>query len=179
MSMINNEKEKKTAHPYGMLSDVSGDYLFNLNESSGDTDKNVPTLGDETPEKTTLANPVDLLGDEWEASKRRVAGVERRWNTTDDSTGGKIGFKDSFTSYMLPKDTPERRRRVYSLSQDALGTAGLVGFEPTNAGVRVLCLAVWRQPNVNRQKALYHVNQGNASPFLVFFRFSICLSICY
>ena len=26
--------------------------------------------------------------------------------------------------------------------------AGLAGFEPANAGVKVLCLTAWRQPNI-------------------------------
>ncbi len=31
--------------------------------------------------------------------------------------------------------------------------AGVVGFEPTNAGVRVLCLAVWRHPSAQSRSA--------------------------
>ena len=27
--------------------------------------------------------------------------------------------------------------------------AGVAGFEPTNAGVKVQCLTAWRHPNIN------------------------------
>ena len=30
----------------------------------------------------------------------------------------------------------------------------LEGFEPSNAGVKVLCLTAWRQPNLNRGYAI-------------------------
>ena len=35
--------------------------------------------------------------------------------------------------------------------------AGMAGFEPTNAGVKVPCLTAWRHPN--RQMILYHISE--------------------
>ena len=39
-----------------------------------------------------------------------------------------------------PENLPELRPRRF--------LAGVAGFEPTNAGVKVLCLTAWRHPNI-------------------------------
>ena len=40
--------------------------------------------------------------------------------------------------------------------------AGVVGFEPTNVGVRVQCLTTWRRPITN---LLYIFNKAKSSVF--------------
>ena len=50
--------------------------------------------------------------------------------------------------------------------------AGMAGFEPTDAGVKVPCLTAWRHPN--RQMILYH-NLVNISSVAV----RICPRICF
>ena len=51
--------------------------------------------------------------------------------------------------------TPDPRLRRPLLYPTELRTpillkqAGLVGFEPTNAGIKILCLTAWRQPNTS------------------------------
>lgn len=32
-----------------------------------------------------------------------------------------------------------------------VGMVGIVGFEPTTAGVKVLCLSTWRYPNITAE----------------------------
>ena len=51
--------------------------------------------------------------------------------------------------------TPDPRLRRPLLYPTELRTpillkqAGLVGFEPTNAGIKILCLTAWREPNTS------------------------------
>ena len=39
--------------------------------------------------------------------------------------------------------------------------AGMAGFEPTNAGVKVLCLTAWRHPNNKAVNSLGTLNSFN------------------
>ena len=47
------------------------------------------------------------------------------------------------------------------------GRAGLAGFEPTDAGVKVLCLTAWRQP-----WTVFKSNMEKKSRFFIFFTIS-------
>ena len=38
------------------------------------------------------------------------------------------------------------------------GMAGVEGFEPSNAGVKVLCLTAWLHPNINKTQYRYNLS---------------------
>ena len=52
--------------------------------------------------------------------------------------------------------------------------AGIVGFEPTNAGVKVLCLATWRYPYTRKRRRL---PPPMLTKYLTFYAF-ICSMYC-
>ena len=54
--------------------------------------------------------------------------------------------------------------------------AGLNGFEPLHAGVKVQCLTAWRQPNKSssRQEVLYTIYIILSTTFLKFCNFFCC-----
>ena len=124
MLMNNDKKEKKEPFSYELFPSENNENTFNMNESpladdisSGKQPAGQSTVTAPKPEKAPATN---LLGSEWEASKRRIDALGKRWSAKPDQTDGNARFKDSFASYMLPKDTPARRRKIYSLSQEAL-----------------------------------------------------------
>lgn len=55
-----------------------------------------------------------------DAMKKRTSERLETLASPLDASRSEKRFKDSFSSYMLPKDTPERRKKVYALSQSAL-----------------------------------------------------------
>lgn len=57
---------------------------------------------------------------EWEVTKKRTNRKLDYLTTPVDSTLSDMRFKNSFGNYMVPKDTPERHRRNYALSNEAL-----------------------------------------------------------
>ena len=122
--MNNDKKEKKEPFSYRLSSSENNENTFNVNESpladdtaSGKQSAAQSTFTAPKPEKAPATN---LLGSEWEASKRRIDALGKRWSSKPDQATGNTHFKNSFASFMLPKDTPARRRKVYSLSQEAL-----------------------------------------------------------
>ena len=124
MLMNNDKKEKKEPFSYRLSSSENNENTFNVNESpladdtaSGKQSAAQSTFTAPKPEKAPATN---LLGSEWEASKRRIDALGKRWSSKPDQATGNTHFKNSFASFMLPKDTPARRRKVYSLSQEAL-----------------------------------------------------------
>ena len=124
MLMNNDKKEKKEPFSYRLSSSENNENTFNVNESpladdiaSGKQSAAQSTFTTPKPEKAPATN---LLGSEWEASKRRIDALGKRWSSKPDQATGNTHFKNSFASFMLPKDTPARRRKVYSLSQEAL-----------------------------------------------------------
>ena len=124
MLMNNDKKEKKEPFSYELFPLENNENTFNMNESpladdisSGKQPAGQSTVTAPKPEKAPATN---LLGSEWEASKRRIDALGKRWSAKPDQADGNARFKDSFASYMLPKDTPARRRKIYSLSQEAL-----------------------------------------------------------
>ena len=124
MLMNNDKKEKKEPFSYELFPSENNENTFNMNESpladdaaSGKQPVGQSTVTAPKPEKAPATN---LLGSEWEASKRRIDALGKRWSAKPDQADGNARFKDSFASYMLPKDTPARRRKIYSLSQEAL-----------------------------------------------------------
>ena len=124
MLMNNDKKEKKEPFSYRLSSLENNENTFNVNESpladdtaSGKQSAAQSTFTAPKPEKAPATN---LLGSEWEASKRRIDALGKRWSSKPDQATGNTHFKNSFASFMLPKDTPARRRKVYSLSQEAL-----------------------------------------------------------
>ena len=124
MLMNNDKKEKKEPFSYELFPSENNENTFNMNESpiaddisSGKQPAGQTTVTAPKPEKAPATN---LLGSEWEASKRRIDALGKRWSVKPDQADGNARFKDSFASYMLPKDTPARRRKIYSLSQEAL-----------------------------------------------------------
>ncbi len=124
MLMNNNKKEKKEPFSYELFPSENNENTFNVDEGqlAEDTSSGKQPVGQSTvtapkPEKAPATN---LLGSEWEASKRRIDALSKRWSAKPDQATGNARFKNSFASYMLPKDTPARRRKIYSLSQEAL-----------------------------------------------------------
>ena len=124
MLMNNDKKEKKEPFSYELFPSENNENTFNMNESpladdisSGKQPAGQSTVTAPKPEKAPATN---LLGSYWEASKRRIDALGKRWSAKPDQADGNARFKDSFASYMLPKDTPARRRKIYSLSQEAL-----------------------------------------------------------
>ena len=63
---------------------------------------------------------LDSPNSAWSISKERT---KQRINNLASSNGSQERFKRAFTNYMLPQDTPERRRRVYATSPQALEDA--------------------------------------------------------
>lgn len=63
---------------------------------------------------------IDSPNSAWNLSKERT---KERINNLASLNGTQDRFKNAFTNYMLPKDTPERRRRVYATSPQALEDA--------------------------------------------------------
>lgn len=57
---------------------------------------------------------------EWDATKKRTKRKLDYLTTPVDSTLSEMRFKNSFGNYMMPKDTHERHRRNYALSNEAL-----------------------------------------------------------
>ena len=57
---------------------------------------------------------------EWDAAKRRTARKLDNLTMPVDNKVSQNRFKSSFGNYMVPKDTPERHRRNYALSEEAL-----------------------------------------------------------
>ncbi len=57
---------------------------------------------------------------EWDAMKRRTTDKIAYLTTPVDASRAEQRFKNSFSDYMMPKDTPERRRKNYALSNEAL-----------------------------------------------------------
>ena len=57
---------------------------------------------------------------EWDATKKRTKRKLDYLTTPVDTTLSEMRFKNSFGNYMMPKDTPERHRRNYALSNEAL-----------------------------------------------------------
>ena len=124
MLMNNDKKEKKEPFSYELFPSENNENTFNMNESpladdisSGKQPAGQSTVTAPKPEKAPATN---LLGSEWEASKRRIDALGKRWSVKPDQADGNARFKNSFASYMLPKDTPARHRKIYSLSQEAL-----------------------------------------------------------
>lgn len=62
---------------------------------------------------------------EWDAAKRRTARKLDNLRMPVDNKVSQNRFKSSFGNYMVPKDTPERHRKNYALSEEALD--GVVG----------------------------------------------------
>lgn len=63
---------------------------------------------------------LDSPNSAWSISKERT---KQRINNLASSNGSQERFKRAFTNYMLPQDTPERRRKVYATSPQALEDA--------------------------------------------------------
>lgn len=61
-----------------------------------------------------------VISPEWDAMKRRTARKMDYLSTPVDVAASEKRFNDSFGNYMLPKDTPERHRKNYALSNEAL-----------------------------------------------------------
>ena len=123
MLINDNKKEKKETPLYEPFSAEKSDYLFKVDETpakANASSNEQPSMSVGNVGIKANVSQNNLLGDEWEASKKRIEGFERRWGNMHDATDGSKLFRQSFTSYMMPKDTPERRRKVYSLSQEAL-----------------------------------------------------------
>ena len=57
-----------------------------------------------------------------------------------------------------------------------ISLTGLEGLEPSNAGVRILCLAIWRQPIIPLTNAIITGPKKIATPF--FKIFLIFANIC-
>lgn len=60
------------------------------------------------------------IAPEWDAAKKRTARKLDYLTTPVDGKASENRFKSSFGNYMVPKDTPERHRRNYALSNEAL-----------------------------------------------------------
>lgn len=56
----------------------------------------------------------------WDAVKKRTAQKLDYLSTPVDGKASENRFKSSFANYMMPKDTPERQRKNYALSNEAL-----------------------------------------------------------
>ncbi|MBR2318488.1 MAG: hypothetical protein IKA52_02300 [Bacteroidaceae bacterium] len=57
---------------------------------------------------------------EWDAMKRRTQEKLNYLSTPVDTKRQELRYRNSFANYMMPKDTPERHRRNYALSNGAL-----------------------------------------------------------
>ena len=64
-------------------------------------------------------NPVDIYSG-FEEMKRRTEQKMGRLSVPVDVQRSEQRFRNSFSNHMLPKDTPERHRRNYALSEEAL-----------------------------------------------------------
>ena len=49
--------------------------------------------------------------------------------------------------------------------------AGMAGFEPTNTGVKVLCLTTWRHPNINQLYSSNHLYGIGYEDYIISERF--------
>lgn len=54
------------------------------------------------------------------AGKERIGNAVKEWGKPVSPKESEERFKSSFTEYMMPSDTPDRRKRVYALSQQSL-----------------------------------------------------------
>ena len=54
------------------------------------------------------------------AGKERIGNAIKEWGKPVSPKESEERFKSSFTEYMMPSDTPDRRKRVYALSQQSL-----------------------------------------------------------
>lgn len=57
---------------------------------------------------------------QWDSAKKRTSQKLDYLSTPIDAKVSENRFKDSFANYMMPKNTPERQRRNYALSNEAL-----------------------------------------------------------
>lgn len=65
-------------------------------------------------------NAHSMSADEWNAAKERTSARLASLENPVDTGASWERFKNSFGNTMVPKDTPERRRRMYALSPQAL-----------------------------------------------------------
>ena len=98
--------------------------LFENSNNNKKQKQNIYTAMNETPSLGSFDNGFENdnlhITPEWDAMKRRTSSKLDYLTTPVDSNASESRFKNSFGNYMMPKDTPERHRRNYALSNEAL-----------------------------------------------------------
>lgn len=98
--------------------------LFENSENNKQREKNSQPFSSSTGnENTSFDIPVNDGSDitpEWDALKKRTADKLDYLTTPVDKTTSENRFRNSFGSYMVPKDSPQRHRKNYALSNEAL-----------------------------------------------------------
>ena len=98
--------------------------LFENSNNNKKQKQNIYTAMNETPSLGSFDNGFENdnlhITPEWDAMKRRTSSKLDYLTTPLDSNASESRFKNSFGNYMMPKDTPERHRRNYALSNEAL-----------------------------------------------------------
>lgn len=92
----------------------------NLNKKYNEEDLLFNDLDKSENHGSHIKEEYPSISSEWEDMKERTGRRIENLSSPIDSNAQEERFKNSFTGFMMPKDTPERYRKQYSLSQEAL-----------------------------------------------------------